>query len=152
MKLLRIERLLRWIWLWPPYWGAGIYVVSFSTPLNDIVIAMPLKKRNINYVGTHFGGNLYSMCDPWYMFILISYLGKDYVVWDKSAKITFVRPGKGRVRARFSISDDRLEEIHLQAQTGNKVLPVFHTEIVDEDNTVIARLEKELYVRRKKPA
>ena len=137
------------MWLWPPYWGAGIHVVSFSKPINDIIIAMPLKRRNTNYVGTHFGGNLYSMCDPWYMFILLSYLGEEYIVWDKSAKITFVRPGKGRVCATFSISQQRLEEIRQQAQNGEKVLPIFETTIIDKDNKVVAKVQKELYVRKK---
>ena len=39
---------------------------------------MPLKWYNRNYVGTQFGGSLYSMTDPWYMLMLLNVLGKDF--------------------------------------------------------------------------
>ena len=146
---MKIETVLRWIWLWPPYLGAGIAVQSFSNPINNIVVRMQRKRRNINYVGTHFGGNLYSMCDPWFMFILMEYLGKDFVVWDKAARIEFVAPGRGTVYATFSIPQERLAKIREQAQEGTKVLPVFCTEIVDTQGICIAKVEKELYVRKK---
>ena len=38
-------------------------------------VEMPLRFYNRNYVGTHFGGSLYSMCDPFYMLMLINILG-----------------------------------------------------------------------------
>jgi hypothetical protein len=39
-----------------------------------------------------YGGSLYSMTDPFYMPMLISNLGSDYVVWDKAAHIRFRKP------------------------------------------------------------
>jgi hypothetical protein len=44
------------------------------------------------------------MCDPFYMFLLIRNLGDDYMVWDKSASIEFVKPGKGTVKVLFHFS------------------------------------------------
>ena len=146
---MKIHTVLRWMWLWPPYLGAGIHVHSFSRPINNIVVRMHRKRRNINYVGTHFGGNLYSMCDPWFMFILMEYLGKDFIVWDKSARIEFVQPGRGMVEATFHIPQERLEAIRQEAAGGTKVLPVFCTEIIDEKGDCVAKVEKELYIRKK---
>ncbi len=40
-----------------------------------------------------------SMCDPFFMLMLMTRLGPGYVVWDKSASIEFVRPGRGTVTA-----------------------------------------------------
>ena len=145
-----IYRLLKHIWLWPPYLGAGIHVRTFDKPLNNIVVGMKLRRRNINYVGTHFGGNLYSMCDPWFMFILMNHLGPEFIVWDKSANIDFIKPGKGLVTARFSISLEQIDEIRAAAITGEKVLPTFQTEVIDDETRqVIARVTKILYVRKK---
>ena len=141
---------MKWIWLWPPYWGAGIRVHSYTLPLNNIVIKMPLKLRNKNLVGTHFGGNLFSMCDPWYMFILMNALGSDYVVWDYAAQIHFVKPGTGTVSAQFSISEEQIRQIEQEARHGEKIFPKFQTEVIDEAGQVIAKLDKTLYVRRKK--
>ena len=111
---------------------------------------MRLSRRNRNYVGTHFGGNLYSMCDPWYMLILMERLGPSYLVWDKAARIDFVRPGTGLVRARFTIPEDAFAQIQNATAEGNKHHPVFETEVLDEAGEVVARVEKTLYVRRKK--
>ena len=138
------------VWLWPPFLGAGISVVSYDRPLNNIVIQMPLLRRNTNYVGTHFGGNLYSMCDPWFMFILMEHLGSDYVVWDKSAEIDFVKPGTGVVTAQFYIADAQIAEIREHALNGDKVLPSFETEVLDTEGQLIASVRKGLYVRKKR--
>ena len=112
---------------------------------------MKLTWWNRNYVGTHYGGSLYSMCDPFFMLILIEQLGPGYVVWDKSARIEFRRPGRGTVRARFEIPASRVEEIRRAADAGGKVEPIFRTEIVDEAGVAVATVEKLLYVRRREP-
>lgn len=147
--LMNVYRLLRLLRYWPPYWGAGIRVVDFSRPLNDIEVTMRLGHRNRNYVGTHFGGNLYSMCDPWYMLILMERLGRDFIVWDQAARIDFVRPGRGLVRAHFSIPDDEIHGLRRRADDGQKLRPVFHAVVQDEAGDCVAKVEKTLYVRRK---
>lgn len=89
------------------------------------------------------------MCDPWYMFILMNALGSDYIVWDYSAKIDFLKPGKNTVYATFTISEDRLKQIQDEVADGQKYLPSFETEVVDEDGETVAKVHKVLYVRRK---
>jgi len=93
---------------------------------------------------------LYSMCDPWFMLMLIHALGDEYVVWDKAASIKFVRPGKGTVTATFTLSDERVAEIRAQADANEKIEPMFEVDVVDEQNQVVAHVEKLLYVRRKR--
>ncbi len=110
---------------------------------------MKLRFWNRNYVGTHFGGSLYSMTDPFYMLMLIENLGRDYIVWDKSATIRFKKPGRGKMLASFRLSDEQIEGIR-QALTGQeKVEPEFIVEVKDESGAVIAEVQKVLYVRRK---
>ena len=49
---------------------------------------------NRNYVGTHFGGSLFAMTDPFYMLMMMRNLGPDYIVWDKHrGSISGVPPG-----------------------------------------------------------
>jgi len=64
---------------------AGIRVRRISADFQTIDVEMPLRFWNRNYVGTHFGGSLYSMCDPFFMVMLMENLGPDYIVWDKAA-------------------------------------------------------------------
>ena len=81
--------------LYPPYLGAGIRVTHVSHDFREIDVRMGLHWWNRNYVGTHFGGSLYSMIDPFLMLMFLENLGRDYVVWDKAATIRFKTPGRG---------------------------------------------------------
>jgi acyl-coenzyme A thioesterase PaaI-like protein len=113
---------------------------------------MPLRPWNRNYVGTHFGGSLYSLADPWFMLILIEHLGDGYVVWDKSASIRFVKPGRGTVRARFEIPPERVAEIRAEADRAGRAEPVFQVAITDAAGETVAEVEKRISVRAKERA
>jgi len=149
-KLARRARMLRWLLnLYPPYLGAGIRVQHISPDLRSVKVAMKLTRWNRNYVGTQFGGSLYSMVDPFYMLLLIEQLGRDYIVWDKAASIDFISPGKGPVYAEFNVDDALLAEIRQQTASGKKYLPQLKVQIHDGSGTLVARVDKTLYVRRK---
>lgn len=138
------ERLINF---YPPLLGAGIHARAIDE--HTIRVEMKLTAFNRNIVGTHFGGSLYAMCDPWFMLILMRTLGSAYIVWDKAASIQFLRPGRGRVSATFHIPPERVEEIRAAADREKKVEPALAVEVVDEQSQVVARVEKLLYVRRK---
>ena len=133
-----------------PYLGAGIKATHIADDFSTATVEMKQRWYNTNYVGTHFGGSLYSMVDPMYMLLLMRKLGNDYVVWDKAASIEFVRPGKGRVTAHFELTEERLEEIRQATAGGDKYLPEWTLDIVDESGEVVAKVTKVLYVRKKK--
>ncbi|HEX7594524.1 MAG TPA: tetrameric acyl-CoA thioesterase, partial [Anaerolineae bacterium] len=42
--------------------GAGIRVDYLAPDLSSIRVQMKLTRLNVNLVGTHFGGSLYTMC------------------------------------------------------------------------------------------
>jgi acyl-coenzyme A thioesterase PaaI-like protein len=134
---------------WPPFAGAGIRVRRLAGEPPGYEVRLPLRRWNANYFGTHFGGSLYAMCDPFFVLVLAEALGRDYVVWDKAATIRFRRPGKGTVRARFVIPPERLAELREGVYREGKVEPVFTVEVRDEAGQVIAEVEKVLYVRRR---
>jgi acyl-coenzyme A thioesterase PaaI-like protein len=148
-RLLNKSLLLRLLNLWPPYLGAGVRVVRMALDRNLIEVEMKLRFWNRNYVGTQFGGSLYSMTDPFYMLILIETLGPDYIVWDKAATIRFKRPGRGRVSARFHVPAERLEQIRRETDDSGKTEQRFDVQVIDDTGQVIAEVEKVLSVRRK---
>ena len=143
--------LIRMLNLYPPYVGAGVRVKA-SHDLRTFEVRMRLRWWNRNYVGTHFGGSLYTMCDPFFMLILMEALGRSYVVWDKMATIRFRRPGRGLVKATFHIPQEKIDEIRAAADAGGKVEPLFQAAVVDGRGDVVAEVEKLLYVRRKDEA
>ncbi len=136
---------------WPPFLGAGIRVKRLTADWKEVDVEMKLHRWNSNYVGTHYGGSLYSMTDPFFMVMLIENLGKDYIVWDKSASIRFRRPGKGTVSASFRLTDEQIEEIKGALETQEKIERTFAVEVKDEAGTVIAQVEKLLHMRKKSP-
>jgi len=105
---------------------------------------------NRNAVGTHFGGSLYSMVDPHLMLMLIQLLGEGYWVWDKSAKIEFIKATRAKVTFVIKISDADLEDIRQHTADGEKYLPEFMVEIRDDNSDLVAMVRKTIYVRRKK--
>jgi acyl-coenzyme A thioesterase PaaI-like protein len=139
------ERLINF---WPPFLGAGIRsrrVDEYTTQ-----VEMNLTALNRNILGTHFGGSLYAMCDPWFVLILMRALGPDYIVWDKSANIQFLQPGRGKVTAVFHIPLERVNEIRAEADVNRKIEPTFTVDVLDTEGKAIARVEKLLYIRRRK--
>ncbi len=135
--------------LWPPFLGAGIRVKRLQPGWREIDVEMKLRHWNANYVGTHFGGSLYSMTDPFFMLMLIENLGPDYIVWDKSASIRFRRPGTGLVSAQFRLSEGQIQEIREALATEEKIDRIFAVEVKDKAGTVIAEVQKQVQVRRK---
>jgi acyl-coenzyme A thioesterase PaaI-like protein len=133
-----------------PYTGAGILVTHMAKDGSEVRVEMPLTDTNANFVGTHFGGSLYSMVDPHLMVLLIHRLGPDYVVWDKEANIDFQKPGLGTVYATIRITDEEVEAIRSATANGDKHLPQWTLAILDTKDEVVATVLKTLYVRRKR--
>ena len=134
---------------YPPLLGAGIRITRLASDWKQIDVKMKLHWWNRNYVGTHYGGSLYSMTDPFYMLMLIQNLGRDYIVWDKAATIRFKKPGRGTVFASFQLSEEQIREIKQAVDRQQKIERTFIVEVKDESGTLIAEVEKLLHIRGK---
>ncbi len=135
-----------------PYLGAGIHVVAISDDWRYVCVELRSRFYNRNYVGTHFGGSLFAMADPFYMIMVIRNLGGTYLVWDKAAEIEFVAPGRGTITAEFRLTDADLDDLKANTAGGEKYLRWFAVELRAADGTTVARVRKQLYVRRKPAA
>lgn len=135
--------------MWPPFLGAGIRVTRIGPGWREVDVEMKLRGWNRNYVGTHYGGSLYSLADPWFMLMLLENLGREYIVWDKSASIRFRRPGTGLVRAEFRLTDEQIQEIREALESEEKIDRTFSVDVKDEAGTVIAEVQKVIHVKRK---
>lgn len=138
--------------LYFPYLGAGIRCTRVTEDYTELDVRMKLTWYNRNYVGTQFGGSLYAMTDPYYMLMLMNNLGRDYIVWDKAAKIDFKKPGKNTVYAYFRLSKEQIAAIKKQADENPKYVFDLPVNVVDRDGVVVAEVIKTLYVRRKDKA
>lgn len=149
MKLLSFDRLVRRVNLYPPFLAMGIRVRSQSDDFTRFDVELRQRWFNRNLFGTHFGGSLYTMCDPFYLFIVTLNFGRGYVVWDKSAGIDFLKPARGTIRATFEIGTARLSEMREAVDRAGKRTFHFETDLVNADGEAVARVRKEVYVRAK---
>ncbi|MFT5635880.1 MAG: acyl-coenzyme A thioesterase PaaI-like protein [Cognaticolwellia sp.] len=138
--------------IWPPFLFTGIRVVHVSEDFRQAKVRLKLNIFNQNAVGVHFGGSLYAMTDPFCMLLVMARLGKDYIIWDKSADIDYIKPGKGTVTAEFIITDALIADILTQTAQGEKYLPKIPVYVKDAQGEIVAKLNRKLYIRRKKSA
>ena len=134
--------------LWPPYLGAGIHVTEISADFRRIHVRLRMGLFNRNYFGTHFGGSLFAMTDPFFALMLLHNLPRGYVVWDKSSRILFKAPGRGTVHADFALDEAHIGEVLAATAEGRKYEPTWPVDIVAPDGQVIATVEKTLHIRR----
>lgn len=147
MKAATLRRLLRF---WPPFLFSGIRVEAWSDDWRYARVRLKLRWYNRNYVRTQFGGSLFAMADPFWMIMVMEALGRDYIVWDKAGAIDFVAPGKEDVIGEFRLDDTVLDEIRAATASGEKYLRWFEVEIKTIGGELVARVRKQIYVRRKR--
>jgi acyl-coenzyme A thioesterase PaaI-like protein len=134
--------------IYGPFVGAGVKVREISADFLFIRVEMRLRWFNRNYVNTHFGGSLYAMTDPFYVYMLINTLGKNYIVWDKAAEIQFRSPGKGMVWCEFRLTAEQIADIKATADSNGKTEPTFRIDVFGEDGKLVASILKTVYVRK----
>ena len=143
-------RLRRWGFnFFPAYRGSGARITYIAADWREVRIKLPLTLRTRNYVGTIYGGSMYSAVDPIYMIMLIKLLGPDYVVWDKSASIRFRKPGKSTLFARFVIDQAETDELRAVLQQHPTLDRIYQVDLVDAEGAVYASIEKTLYIKRR---
>jgi acyl-coenzyme A thioesterase PaaI-like protein len=135
---------------WPVFRGAGIRVREISPDFRQVTVELRARLLNRNWVGTHFGGSLFAMTDPFFMIMMMQNLGREYIVWDKAGTVRFLKPAKGTVTAQFRLDPAEVEKARAATAAGEKYEPRFRVDIVDADGVVVADVEKTLYIRKKK--
>jgi acyl-coenzyme A thioesterase PaaI-like protein len=148
-KKISLSRIFLLVNYWRPFNGAGIKVIHFTKDFREIEVEMKLRWYNKNFVGTHFGGSLYAMTDPFYMIMIMQNLGDDYIVWDKAARIEFKRPGRSRVTAKFKLSESEIADIKLNADSSPKYIFDRVVKVLSDEGETIAEVTKTIYVKKK---
>ena len=147
---MKANALRRGMNLWPPLLFAGIRIRDISDDFRAVDVELRERFYNKNYVGCHFGGSLFAMTDPFWMLMVMRNLDRSYTVWDRSATIDFLKPGRGTVSAKFRLTEQALDGIRANTrEQGATCLRSFPVDIVNSDGTPVARATKTLHIRRK---
>lgn len=135
--------------VWPALRGTGLRVTYAARDWTELRVRLKLNWRTRNYVGTIFGGSIYGAVDAFYMVMIIRQIGDEYVVWDKSARIDFKRPGDRTLFAEFLMPREEVESLKAAADTEGELERDYAIELNDADGKVYAVVTKRIYVARK---
>ncbi len=133
----------------PMYRRSTGKVIEVSDDLHYVKVKIPISFKNRNYVGSIFGGSLFSATDPIYMIQLLNILGEDYVVWDKAATINYKRPARENVFAEFIFSNEEIEKIKKDVVDNNEIDILKKLNLISKSGAIISELEKTIYIASK---
>ncbi|WP_299103851.1 DUF4442 domain-containing protein [uncultured Tenacibaculum sp.] len=134
----------------PMYRRSTGKIISVSDDLLRAQVRIPISMKNRNYVGSIFGGSLFSATDPVFMIQLINILGNDYVVWDKEATIKFKRPATQDAYVDFIFTEEEIEEIKERVVAEKEINLIKEIKITNKDeSTVFAEVSKVIYIADK---
>jgi len=144
------SRVMRWKFnLFPVFRRTGGRVTYISADLHELHIKLPLSWKTRNYVGTIYGGSMYGAVDGILMVMFINLLGRKYIVWDKSGKIRYRRPGRTTLTAKFVVTDQELDSIREQLESVDRFDREYRIDLVDSAGEVCAEIDKLIHFRRK---
>ncbi len=143
------DSLLRFWNFWPPFLFTGIKIEQLSDNYCYCKVRLKLRFWNANYVGTQYGGSIYSMSDPFFMIMLMKNLGNGFIVWDKAAHISYLKPGNSDLTAEFVLSEEDIKTIRETLKNVNKMEWSKVIEIKGEDEQLVARVEKVISIKKR---
>jgi hypothetical protein len=94
---------------------------------------------------------MYGAVDPIYMVMLIQILGPGYSVWDKSASIRFLQPGRETLYSVFRIDDAELAAIHEAIDTTGRAERTYDVQLASAAGVLHASYRKVISIRRRVP-
>ena len=133
----------------PIFWSTGAKITYLAADFKEVHIKLPLSWRTRNYVGTIFGGSMFSATDVLYFLLVVKNIGEDYIVWDKASSIRFKKPGKGTLYTKAVISDEEIDTIKTELLNIDKIDRVYYLDLIDEAGDICASVEKTIHIQNK---
>ncbi|OCK44311.1 DUF4442 domain-containing protein [Tenacibaculum soleae] len=134
----------------PMYRRSTGKIIEVSEDLFNVKVKIPISYKNKNYVGSVFGGSLFSATDPIFMIQLMNILGNDYVVWDKSANIKFKRPARETSYVDFVFTVNEIQQIKERVKNEQEIDLQKEINITNKEASVIyAEVSKTIYIANK---
>ena len=134
----------------PMYRRSTGRVTNVTDDLLAVRVRIPISYKNKNYVGSVFGGSLFSATDPVLMIQLLQILGNDYVVWDKEAAIKFLKPLRENGYVDFILTVDEIAQIKKDIVAKKEIDLHKEVTITNKQGTIVfAKVSKIIYIADK---
>lgn len=133
----------------PQLRNTGVKIPHISEDWRTWEFRLPLRLRNMNYFGAHFGGTLYAAADPHFT-LAWTHILPEAIVWDKAASIRFRKPGRGTLHASFTIPEADVEEVRTRLVDERKLEKTYAFEWLDADGDTVATIDKVVHFAAKR--
>ncbi len=135
----------------PPLFFLGVRVEQFADDWTSAEVSLKVHRWNSNHNGAAPGWSLFAMTDPFFGMMAYGQLGSGYRVWNTTAEIEFLAPGRGIVRSTMRMPRELVDDIRRTTAAGAKSITDHEALLVDSNGVVIARARQKLYVRSDQP-
>jgi len=134
----------------PFYRRTGGRVIYISPDETEVHIKLPHKWNTKNFVGTIYGGHIYSAIDGVHFTLFLRKFKNKYILWDKSSTIRFIKPARTSLIAKIKIPLQEFDYIQNQLQHNESIERTYTIEWKDIAGNTVAHIEKVLYFKNKK--
>lgn len=135
--------------LHPAFRSTGGRVEYVAPSLLHIRIRLPLARRTRNVVGSIFGGSLFAVTDGVHVAMLMARLGREAIIWDKSASIRYRKPAFHTLYADFVLSDIELQGIRDELDACHEAERSYEVELKDAAGVVHTVVQRVIYIADK---
>ncbi len=133
----------------PFYKRTGGKVIYISPDETEAHIKLPHTWTTKNFVGTIYGGHIYSAVDGVHFTLFLRKFRDKYILWDKSSTIRFLKPARTSLIAKIKIPDGEFDVIERELQHKESVERTYTIEWKDATGITVAQIEKVLYFKNK---
>ncbi|MFE7088073.1 DUF4442 domain-containing protein [Sphingobacterium spiritivorum] len=144
--------MLKWILRsYPPFLFQRIWIQKILPDYSGADVKIFRSLFNINGNRTIFGGTIFAATDPLHPLLIDQiFKAKGYkktVVWVKSARIEYKKPGDGNLYISIRISQEDISDALRSIQNEGKIVKIFTIEIYDKHRNLCAVSNNEIYIR-----
>ena len=132
----------------PAVWASGGKYTYVSEDMRELHLKLPLNLRSRNYIGTIFGGSMFSATDPMFFMMLIKNL-PGYIIWDKASSIRYKKPGRDVLYTKTKITQEDIDSIVEELKSKDKLDRVFTLDLIDTAGDGCATIKKNIHIRHK---
>ena len=142
---------LKWaLRFYPPLFFQRIWVKRFGSDFKSVEVKISKSLLNSNYNKSIFGGTIFSATDPFYALLfdqVFRLRGYKTRVWLKSARIQYLKPGRGDLFFKIEITEVDIAEAETALNSVGKFIKSFPIELYNKQGELCAFVSNEVYVR-----
>jgi hypothetical protein len=145
------ENVLKWAMrFYPPLFFQRIWVQGFKKDFKGVSVKISKSLLNKNYNRSIFGGTIFAAADPFYPLLfhqIFTRKGYKTIVWLKSARIQYLKPGRTDLFFDIVLNDEAITEAEHILNTIGKYEREFTVEMYSKTGELCVLVVSEVYVR-----